>query len=141
VLDLIEQSAFARALSLTPYLYPATSALHVTGIGVLFGSILAVDLRLLGFLDARLDAALDTLTRLALAGFALAVFTGALLFTVQAVDYAANPAFLTKLGLIGLAGLNALAARRAATRRLAAGLSVLLWLSVIGAGRMIAFTI
>jgi hypothetical protein len=142
VLDIIEQSALARIIGQTPYVYPLISAAHVASIGVLFGPILAVDLRLMGLLDKRLDAARPALVRLALWGFAASVVTGALLFTVQAVDYAANPAFLVKLGLIVVAGLNALSLR--ATRvpaALAALVSLLLWAAVIFAGRMIAFVI
>jgi hypothetical protein len=140
VLELIEHSALARLIGQAPYVYPVLSAAHVAGIGLLFGPIAAVDLRLIGALDDRLDAARDVLIRLSLAGFALAVTTGALLFTVQAVDYATNPAFLTKFALIAAAGLNALAWRRLPdSARIFAALSLTLWIATIFAGRMIAF--
>jgi hypothetical protein len=140
VLDLIEHSALARLIGQAPYLYPVLSAAHVAGIGLLFGPIVAVDLRLIGLLDQRLDAARDLLIRLALIGFAIAVGTGALLFTVQAVDYAANPAFLVKLALIVAAGLNSLAWRGFPKRaRVFAALSLMLWIATLLAGRMIAF--
>jgi hypothetical protein len=140
VLDVIEHSALARFIGQAPYVYPILSAAHVAGIGLLFGPIVAVDLRLIGVLDSRLDPARDLLVRLSLTGFLMAAVTGALLFTVQATDYAANPAFLTKLVLIGVAGLNAALFRlRPVRARLAAALSLTVWVAAIFAGRMIAF--
>jgi hypothetical protein len=92
------------------------------------------------------------LLRVASLGLALALLTGFWLFTVQPKAYAANPAFLAKLGLLALALVNiglqhGGSAFRAALRgdgisasvRVLAGLSVLLWLAVLVAGRWIGF--
>ncbi|ODN68528.1 hypothetical protein [Methylobrevis pamukkalensis] len=46
----IEATALARALAAAPMLYAAASTVHLIGIATLVGSILAVDLRLLGLL-------------------------------------------------------------------------------------------
>jgi hypothetical protein len=85
-------------------------------------------------------------------GAALAVGTGALLFTVNPVDYATNPAFRIKLALLLLALANAALASHPALWRpaMATGttppllrgvaiLSALLWLSILLAGRWIGF--
>jgi hypothetical protein len=84
--------------------------------------------------------------RTSLAAFALAAASGGLLFISAATELAANPAFRLKLVLILMAGVNALVfhARDSLRRqdRLArwqAGASLLIWLAVIGAGRMIAY--
>jgi hypothetical protein len=69
-----------------------------------------------------------------------------LLFVSAATEVAANPAFRAKLVLILIAGLNAVVfhARgglrgRDTLARLQAAASLLLWLSVLAAGRLIAY--
>jgi hypothetical protein len=84
------------------------------------------------------------LARLAAAGFAVAALAGVALFAVRAREYAANPAFLAKLALVGLGALNALSLGRPALRgggraALAGALSLALWAGAILAGRLIAF--
>lgn len=113
------------------------------------GAIGIVDLRVLGYGRAlpmhRLSAAL---TPIALAGFAIMVVSGVLLFVADAKALAGSPIFLTKLGLIALAGLNALAFRVGWRRldddppvsaKVLAGVSLALWLTVVIAGRLIAY--
>ena len=113
------------------------------------GAIGIVDLRVLGYGRAlpmhRLSSAL---TPIALAGFALMVVSGILLFVADARALAGSPIFLTKLGLIALAGLNALAFRVGWRRlddhppvpaRILAGLSLGLWVTVVTLGRLIAY--
>lgn len=147
----IEVLGPVRAIATVPGLYPALSALHILGIGLLVGCIATVDLRLLGLLGRQLDAALLTLVRLALAGFALAVVTGLCLVSVRIASYAGNPAFLLKLVLLVMAGANAALLRlaggsvadgaslRTVRARLAGIASLTLWIGAIGAGRWIAF--
>jgi hypothetical protein len=81
------------------------------------------------------------------------VATGALLFTVEPQDYAANRAFLTKAALVLLGILHALYVHSTATwrrlsdadgaigfsLRLSALISLTLWTAAILAGRLIAF--
>jgi len=133
--------------------YLLVNAAHILGIGLLVGAILPLDLRLLGLIrGAPLAALAPFLTRAAGCGLALAVLTGAWLFTVKPLEYAANPAFLWKLGLLALALVNialqhrgvalaaALATERPAARVRASALaSFTLWLAVLVAGRWIGF--
>ena len=87
--------------------------------------------------------------RIALVGFTLATATGFVLFAVRANAYAQNPFMGIKLGLIALAGANALVLRWVAYRstnqpgsiqqRTAAGASLAIWTAAIGSGRMIGF--
>lgn len=137
------------------WLYPIVEIVHIAGFSVLVGSVVLFDLRVLGFARALPVAALgDHLLRWALASLLLVVPAGLLLFCAHPVELAQNPAFLLKLGLIGLAGLNALAfhwlpyrsvagwdrERRAPPlARAGAALSILLWLGVIACGRMLAY--
>lgn len=151
VFEWIEALPLVRLIVVVPGLYPAISALHILGIGLLVGSIAVVDLRLLGVLGSTFDEALAGLVRVALTGFAVAVMTGLILVSVRIGNYAANPALLAKMAILLSAGANALTLRVAAgspdvrmvlgTRRgrLAGGLSLTLWVSAVFSGRWIAF--
>lgn len=143
-------AAFLRD-SGTAYLF--VNATHILGIGLVLGAILPLDLRLLGmFPRAPLAVLGPFLSRAAAAGVALAVLTGVWLFTVNVSDYVANTAFLAKLALLALAignvalqhgggGFRAAVATGAAGpgTRLLAAMSIVLWLSVLVAGRWIGF--
>jgi len=84
----------------------------------------------------------------------LVVPSGLLLFLSDAQSVLQNPAFVLKLGLLALAGLNAAAFHLGpyqrvkewevgrtlpSSARLHAALSLGLWVGVIGCGRMIAY--
>ena len=133
--------------------YLVVNATHILGIGLLVGAILPLDLRLIGLLrGAPLAVLAPFLTRAAAFGLALALLTGAWLFTVKPSEYAGNPAFLAKLALLALALGNialqhrgralaeALATERVPLRvRASAFASFTLWLAVLLAGRWIGF--
>lgn len=140
----IEAAPLARFLGTAPGAWAAVSALHILGIALLVGPIALVDLRLLRLLGPSIDPALPVLVRAAMGGLMLAAGSGAALAMVQASDYAANPAFLTKIALVAAAVANALALRArggVAARRAApfAAASLLLWVGAVVAGRWIAF--
>lgn len=151
LLQWIEAAPAVRLIVTVPGLYPAISALHILGIGILVGSMAPVDLRLLRVLGPQFDAVLPTLVRFALFGFAIAATTGLLLVSVRIENYAQNPAFLAKLAILLAAGLNAIGLRIAsrpdgfvsmvgrARGRAAAVASLGLWLCAVFAGRWIAF--
>lgn len=144
LINLIRQSALA---------YPALSALHILGIALLLGNILLLDLRLLGVLrHSALSELLTLFSRLAGVGLLLAITSGVLLFSVQPLQYLSNQAFLLKMLLLALALLNLLivhfsrAWQQACTGgpvskglKLTAASSLLLWLTILLAGRWIAF--
>ena len=70
---------------------------HILGISTLFGSILVLDLRLVG-LWRRIG--LDTISTpalpLAAVGFTLATLSGICMITANAIDYIGNPFLLIK---------------------------------------------
>jgi hypothetical protein len=143
-------SALAAGLRGSYWAYPALNALHVLGIALLVGGILPLDLRLLGLWRTVPAAPLAAvLVPSAVAGVVLVLATGPLLFAVRPEDYAANPYFQAKLAVVACAILNALLLRRApgwrrdagagARVRLAAVLSLALWLAALFCGRMIAY--
>ncbi|WP_245515358.1 DUF6644 family protein [Rhizobium deserti] len=142
----------ARALIVSPTLYLFINAAHILGIAILFGAILALDLRILGLGQAiPLAAAMPYLSKLAGSGLLIAVLTGLCLFSVRPVEYAGNPAFLVKLGLIALGLLNVAVQHSSGTRqaisadqvpaaaRLSAILSIVIWISAVIGGRWIGF--
>ena len=135
----------------TAYLF--VNAAHILGVGVLVGAILPLDLRLLGLFRAMpLAVIVPFLSRAAATGAALAIVTGLWLFSVKPAEYVGNAAFLSKAALLVLALANVAlqhgnrrfiaAAAGGALRptvRLAAAASIVLWLSVLVAGRWIGF--
>src|SRR5438552_2585528 len=91
----------------SPALYPAVEILHILGFVVLVGSILALDLRLLGWGRAIPIAPMaQLLLPLSRFGFLLAISMGFLLFSADAAHVVRNPAFQSKLLLIAAALLN-----------------------------------
>lgn len=158
-LGALEASGLGRAMREWLWLYPSVEIVHITGIALLFGSIAVLDLRLLGF-SRRLSA-----KRLAghvlpwtLGSFVLIVPSGFLMFAAHASDFISSPVFVIKMGLIMAAALNAalfhvITFRTAdvwdseemrdlpppPSARLAGALSLLLWVSVIACGRLLAY--
>lgn len=148
MLEAIEQLPLAQFLRRDIYVYPLVNALHILSLGVLVTTALLMDFRVLGFgRRVGLDATMETLRPVAIGAVCAAALTGFLLFSVQPRTYTENPVFLTKLVLIGLALANAgffvlgrwHEAAQTSMARLSAGLSILLWIAVLLAGRAIAF--
>ncbi|MFT3734946.1 MAG: hypothetical protein QM776_07980 [Rhodocyclaceae bacterium] len=127
--------------------YPVLETAHIMGLAAFFGSLLVVELCLLGALR-RFDA--NALARSvlpwSLLAFAVVVMSGLAMFFARATELIANTAFVIKLLLIMTAGCNAawlhsrgpLDASNWLTR-LQAAISLLIWLAVIVCGRWIAY--
>jgi hypothetical protein len=136
--------------------YGVVNLIHIVGVSALFGAVLLLDLRLLGFWRRIPLASIATpavpVARLA---FAIAAASGACLIVTNATEYAGNPFLLIKFPAIGLALLNVAVLERlpewrarnvpspapAASRRLAifGGVSLVFWLVAIASGRMIGY--
>jgi hypothetical protein len=150
----LEGSALASAVREGVWLYPAVETIHILAVATLFGSIALLDVRILG---ASRALPLDALARHALrpvhAALPVLVVTGSLLFAADAAALVQNPAFRTKMVLVPLAALNALAfqvgwfgrlradpaARVPAVAKAFAAVSLGLWIAVIVCGRLIAY--
>ena len=143
----IEGAALAAAIRTSPWAYPALETVHIVGLATLFGSLLVFELRVFGAgRDLPLAALARLASRTALAGFLMAAASGVMMWSSDAAALSANPAFLAKLALITLAGINAALFRlrgspeRAdAAARMQAGASLVLWAAAIAAGRLIAY--
>ena len=160
LLDLIayvETSALADSIRENDVLFPLIESIHVLAICLVVGSIVAVDLRLLGLASIRRPVSRLTQGILPLTWFAfvVAVGSGGLLFISNATKYLENGYFVAKMILIGVAGLNMVLFHFIGGRdmarwdgalppplqaRLAGGVSILLWIAVVACGRWIGFT-
>ncbi|WP_197688359.1 DUF6644 family protein [Bradyrhizobium lablabi] len=152
-----EDSALADNIRENDLLFPLIESVHVLAICLVVGSILMVDLRLLGLASTNRPVSRVTsgILPLTWSAFAIAVASGGLLFISNATKYLANGYFVAKIFLILAAGLNMAIFHAISARdqpkweneknlplraRLAGGLSILLWISVVTCGRWIGFT-
>ena len=91
------------------WLFPFGEAMHFIGLCLLFGAMIFIDLRLMGYFRALHVKAVLSLIPFAVLGFSINLASGWLMFTSAPASYLENYAFLLKMGLIGLAGVNAVA--------------------------------
>ena len=147
MLAAIEALPLADALRRSVWAYPVLEIVHIAGFAALVGSLLMLELRVLG---TRAELALAPLARLvlriALAGFCVAAAAGVAMFVSSATELGNSPVFLAKMSLIVAAGINAAVFHARGSlhlhdtvARLQAGTSLLLWFGVIACGRLIAY--
>jgi hypothetical protein len=138
------------------WMFPTIETVHVFALVLVVGSIMTVDLRLLGW--ANRDRPFSQLAGEMLpwtwSAFVVAATAGALMFTSKAVIYFANIPFRLKMLCLLLAGMNMLWFHWKGTRhlpawdaatpppraRFAGAASLLLWSGIVAAGRWIGFT-
>ena len=152
-----ENSALADSIRENDLLFPFIESVHVVAICLVVGSILAVDLRLLGLASVNRPVSRVTggILPLTWGASVVALTSGGLLFISNATKYLGNGFFVAKMFLIGAAGLNMVMfymigarnlsrwendARLPLPARLAGGVSILLWIAVVTCGRWIGFT-
>lgn len=134
--------------------WPALEALHFFGMCLLFGALIIMDLRLVGFEKAASVIATDKLYPMALAGFCINAFTGILFCFGDPFRYAINISFQTKMVLVLLAGLNFFYYKlkvepkvvnlgpgedTPAVAKVVGATSLLLWTGVLTFGRLIPY--
>jgi hypothetical protein len=137
--------------------FPILDAIHVLGLGLSIGTIVWFDLRLLGLkmTDRSVSELWRQLMPYAVAGFVVMFVSGSLLFWSEAVRAWNSIFFKIKLVALLLAGLNALIFQLTVYRslalwdkqpvppiqaRIAGLLSLVLWGTIIAAGRTMAYT-
>lgn len=146
-LEALAQLPLAAAIRTSVWAFPLIEIVHITAFAAMIGSVLMVELRVFGLARA---LPLPVLGRLGAAvgvsAFVVIVASGSLLFLTDAAGYAGNRAFVVKLVLIAAAATNMVAfhARGSLQRadrvaKVQAATSMLLWLGVIAAGRLIAY--
>jgi hypothetical protein len=139
------------------YVFPLLESAHVIGLTLVFGTIAVIDLRLLGVASTErsFHRMASDILKWTWAAFALTALTGSLMFITNALVYFNNVFFRAKIVLLLLAGLNTLVFELTVRRtihqwdrapsappigRTVATLSLVIWIAVIVAGRIIGFT-
>jgi hypothetical protein len=131
------------AIRSAPWPFPALEILHIVGLVLVFGTVLIVNLRLLGVLLRREPAwqISADLRRWAWSGFGVQLLTGPLLFVANSRKFYDSPFFRCKLVLLVLAvAFHFTVVRRvsasidAGVARWAGGVSLVLWAAVILSG-------
>jgi len=156
LLGWLEASALAQAMRGGLWLYPVVETVHILGFVILVGAVAMFDLRVLGCARGLpVDALGRHLLPWSVASLALVAPAGLMLFSAHPQDFVGNRVFLFKLGLIALAGVNALlfhmgpyrtvtawnsGVTAPAAARVHALASLVLWTAVIGCGRFLAYT-
>jgi hypothetical protein len=153
----LEGSALGHAMRDSGvWTYGVVNLTHILGVATLFGSIVLLDLRLLGFWKhIPLSALSRPAVTMAATGFAVAAISGSGLLATKATEYVGNPFLAIKfpaiaLGLLNVALLHrstawrahrirALSAREESQLRAMGGTSLACWLTAISAGRMIGY--
>ena len=136
-----------EAIGSHPWIYPSLEVVHITGIALLLGNLVLLELRVWG---AAAELPIGPLARwavlLSLLGFGIVVLSGLLMFASRPAELLTNRAFVIKMGLVMLAGLNAAAfhargglTRLDATARAQTVLSLGTWFAAIICGRWIAY--
>jgi len=139
------------------FLFPLLESVHVIGLALVFGTIAVIDLRLLGVASTErsFQRMASDIMKWTWAALAVTALTGSLMFVTNAAVYFHNSYFRAKMVLLMLAALNALVFELTVRRtiqqwdrapaappvgRTVATVSLVIWIAVIVAGRMIGFT-
>ena len=154
----IEYSSVGTYIAESTWAFPTLETLHVIALVTVLGTILVMDLRMLGLTSNKFAVTATSKDTLpwTWGAFVFAAVTGGLLFVSKASSYVINPYFLWKMVLIALAGVNMMYFHFITWRtvehwdrdasmpfsvKLAATLSLLLWIGVVFLGRAIGFTL
>lgn len=153
----IESSALGSAMRASGvWTYGLVNLVHILGISSLFGSVLVLDLRLLGlWRRTPLESLARPVSRIASLGLGVAVVSGVCLIATNGTEYAGNPFLPIKFAAIGAGIANVvLLGRTRAWRDLgtrpptpkeerhlavSGGVSLVSWVVAVGAGRMIGY--
>src|SRR5580658_6327217 len=132
----LQQTPISVSIRESIWVFPILDAVHCVGIILLTGTIVVVDLRLLGF-GLRRESVSSVISHDLLwtfFGFACMFVTGSLLAWAEPVKLYRSVFFRWKLLFLAIAGLNALLFHYArltpARGRLMGAVSVLCWISV-----------
>jgi uncharacterized membrane protein len=155
-MEWLASTRWSIALHESLYMYPLVESTHVLAITVFVGLSVMLDLRLLGLTlrNVPVSEILDRVLPWTKVGFVVMISTGVMLFYAIPVRNYQNIFFRIKVVMLLLAGLNVWyfhwrVERRIAdwdidpvspkAARIAAVISLVLWASIVVAGRMIAY--
>ena len=156
-LKTVEACSLATKLRDSLLLFPLIESTHVLGLALVFGTVLVIDLRLLGIASRQrpFRRMASEILKWTWAAFATTALTGTLMFTTNARVYYHNFYFRTKMLLLLLAAVNMLVFELTAGRTIhrwdkapsapragktVAALSLAMWITIIFMGRLIGFS-
>jgi uncharacterized membrane protein len=154
LIEWLRHSTLSALVTGNLWIWPVLETLHFLGLSLLIGTIGAFDLRLLGLGKGLRPGLLSRLIPWGMAGFALNVVTGILFFVGEPANYVNNIAFYFKMTFVFLAGINVLVFYLALAKKVEAlgpnddaplgakvigAASLLLWIGVMSAGRLLTF--
>ena len=154
----LEYSRVGVFIAESTWAFPTLETLHVIAFVTVLGTIMVMDLRMIGATSNKFAITVTSKDTLpwTWGAFAMAALTGGLLFVSKASSYVINPYFLAKLAMIALAGINMMYfhfftyrtvehwdrdASVPAAVKIAGFLSLFFWLLVVFFGRAIGFTL
>jgi hypothetical protein len=151
----LRDTAVSTGIRESLYLYPLLHWWHILSISVMFGSIVFLDLRLVGagFRKRRVTDVAEQLLPWTWTGYVLMTLSGGLIFLSDPVRYYERTLFWIKALLMILAGINALVFHYTVYRsvaswdldvpparaRLAGAVSITAWVAVIVTGRAVGY--
>jgi hypothetical protein len=156
IFEFIDATQSSTALRESYYVFPVVEGMHVISLALSVGLIIWFDLRLAGLIlkDQAVSAVFRPIRPYMLTGFGIMFVTGIALFWALALRCYASPFFWIKMALLLLAGVNiavyhfTIDRRQAewdtmlippAQARVAGLVSLVLWVGVIAAGRLMAY--
>jgi|SRR5579864_8455709 hypothetical protein len=152
----LQYTTFATEFRQSALVYPIVLIAHLTGMGLFGGMIAITDMRLLGW-AMRSSSITDVVEQLRVwkwIGFVMVVGCGVMLLSAKAELYYHNPFYWAKMTLLALVGVHALVFHRSVygntaaldsaptvprVAKVAACISLVLWIGLVTAGRSIAY--
>jgi hypothetical protein len=154
---LMEATPWGTAVRESTWLFPTIESIHVLCLVMVVGSIMVVDLRLLNLASRQrsVKELTDDVLPWTWTAFAGAAVTGTLLFSSSAMRYSGIWQFETKMCMLVLAAINMgifhlgafqsvahwdqAPSRPPLAARLAGGISLAIWVTIVALGRWVGF--
>jgi hypothetical protein len=156
VLTRLQDLSLPTQIRESDWLFPSIETVHVFALVLVVGTIMTVDLRLLGLANKErpFSQVASEMLPWTWTAFAIAALAGMLMFSSKALTYYGNIPFRLKMVCLLLAGINMAMFHWLGTRhleswdrgrpppaaKLAGGASLLLWVTIVAAGRWVGFT-
>jgi hypothetical protein len=142
--EALEQMGWVKTLSSTGWMYASVSVIHYLTMFWFIGSMAVVDLRVMGVAATKrnLTELSEQIFPWAWTGMVLAIISGFFMFLTDAGDWAPDPVFHVKLGMIVISIVFAVLVQRGAPKwgalpeiptsaKVIAGIALLLWILTI----------
>ena len=156
IFQYIDATRSSTALRESYYVFPIVEGTHVISIALSVGLVIWFDLRLAGWIlrDQAVSAVFRPIRPFMLAGFTLSFITGGMLSWSLALRCYGSPFFWAKMIMLVLAGVNIAVYHLTIDRRqtewdaapfpplqarTAGVISLVLWVGIITAGRLMAY--